>query len=57
MFMSCFPKSNPLSFFSLHLGKEIEAEEKHKVNMQFSTQLGVGTKTFYYVSPIEKNTI
>jgi len=57
MFMSCFPKSNPLPTFPFHLGKEIEAEEKHKVNMQLITQLGVGTKTFYYVSPIEKNTI
>ncbi len=55
--MSCFPKSNPLPTFPFHLGKEMEAEKKHKVNMQFPTQLGVRSKTFYYLSPIEKNTI
>jgi len=57
MFRSCFSKSNLLPSFSSHLGKEIEAEAKHKVNMQFPAQLGVRSKTFYYLSPIEKNTI
>jgi hypothetical protein len=37
--MSCFSKSNPLPFFSSHLRKEIETEEKHKVNMQFPATL------------------
>jgi len=37
--MSCFRKSNPLTTFPFHLGKEMEAEEKHKVNMQFPATL------------------
>ena len=26
MFMSCFPKSNPLPIFPFHLGKEMKAD-------------------------------
>jgi hypothetical protein len=39
MFMSYFPKSNPLPTLSPLLGKEIEVEVEHKVKIQFPATL------------------